>query len=50
MAQFFIYQNKHKRSKKKFPFLPDVQANLLDSLQTTVEVPLKKLEPNRDKL
>lgn len=28
----------------------DVQANLLDLLQTTVVVPLKKLEVNRDKL
>lgn len=50
MAQFFIYQNKNAQSKKEFPFLLDVQANLLDSLQTTVVIPLKKLEPHRNKL
>lgn len=50
MAQFIVYQNKNAHSKKEFPFLLDVQANLLDSLQTTVVVPLKKLEPNRHKL
>lgn len=50
MAQFFIYHNKNAQIKKDFPFLLDVQADLLDSLQTTVVVPLKKLEPNRNKL
>lgn len=50
MAQFIVYQNKNAQSKKEFPFLLDVQANLLDSLQTTVVVPLKKLEPNRHTL
>lgn len=49
MAQFTIYQNKSPQSKKLIPFLLDVQANLLDSLQTTVVVPLTKYETNKDK-
>ena len=50
MAQFTIYQNKSLQSKKEFPLLLDIQTNLLDSLQTTVVVPLKKLETNKDKI
>ncbi|HWV14096.1 MAG TPA: CcdB family protein [Cellvibrio sp.] len=50
MAQFSIYQNKNLQSKKEFPLLLDIQTSLLDSLQTTVVVPLKKLETNKDKV
>ena len=50
MAQFTIYQNKNSQSKKEFPLLLDIQTNLLDSLQTTAVVPLKKLETNKDKV
>ena len=50
MAQFIIYQNKNSQSKKEFPLLLDIQTNLLDALQTTVVVPLKKLESNKDKV
>jgi toxin CcdB len=50
MAQFTIYQNKNSQSKKEFPLLLDIQTNLLNSLQTTVVVPLKKLETNKDKV
>ncbi len=50
MAQFTIYQNKNSQSKKEFPLLLDIQTNLLDALQTTVVVPLKKLENNKNKL
>ena len=50
MAQFTIYQNRNSQSKKEFPLLLDIQTNLLDSLQTTVVVPLKKLETNKDKV
>ena len=48
MAQYTIYQNKNSHSKKEFPLLLDIQTNLLDSLQTTVVVPLKKFETNKD--
>ena len=50
MTQFTIYQNKNSQSKKEYPLLLDIQTNLLDSLQTTVVVPLKKLEANEDKV
>ncbi len=50
MTQFTIYQNKNAQTKKEYPLLLDIQTNLLDSLQTTVVVPLKKLETNRDKV
>ncbi|MES2675945.1 MAG: CcdB family protein [Pseudomonadota bacterium] len=50
MAQYKIYQNKNSHSKKEFPLLLDIQTNLLDSLQTTVVVPLKKLETNKNKI
>lgn len=50
MAQFSIHQNKNSHSKKEFPLLLDIQTNILDSLQTTVVVPLKKLETNKDKV
>ena len=50
MTQFTIYQNKNSQSKKEYPLLLDIQTNLLDSLQTTVVVPLKKLEVNKDKI
>jgi toxin CcdB len=50
MAQYTIYQNKNSQSKKEFPLLLDIQTNLLDSLQTTVVIPLKKLEANKDKV
>ena len=50
MAQFSIHQNKNSHSKKEFPLLLDIQTNILDSLQTTIVVPLKKLETNKDKV
>ena len=49
MAQFVVYQNKNVNTKKVFPLLLDVQSNLLDSLQTTVVIPLIKYESNKEK-
>lgn len=49
MAQFVVYQNKNVNTKKKYPLLLDVQSNLLESLQTTVVIPLTKYEPNKEK-
>lgn len=50
MPQFTVYQNKNVLSKKEYPLLLDIQTNLLDALQTTVVVPLKKLDKNKDKV
>jgi toxin CcdB len=49
MAQFTVYQNNNPLSKKSIPLLLDIQSNLLESLQTTVVIPLVKLEANIDK-
>ena len=38
--QFDVYQNKNAETRRRFPFLLDVQANILNTLQTRVVVPL----------
>lgn len=40
MAQFIAYQNKNKTTKKTYPYLLDIQSNLLDEVRTTVVIPL----------
>ena len=42
MAQFTIYRNKSQRTKSIYPFLVDVQSDLLEQLQTRVVIPLTK--------
>src|SRR5262245_50141830 len=42
MSQFTVYKNKNPRSRTTFPFLVDVQADLLDELETRVVAPLTK--------
>ena len=43
MAQFTVYRNKSPRSKTTFPFLVDVQSDLLDQLETRVVIPLTRV-------
>ncbi len=43
MGQFAVYKNKNSRTKSSFPFLVDVQSDLLEALQTRVVVPLTKV-------
>jgi len=40
MAQFIVYENTNRRTKNLYPYLLDVQADLLDDLKTTVVIPL----------
>ena len=40
MAQFTVYENPNRTSKKIYPYLLDIQPNLLDELRTTVVIPL----------
>jgi toxin CcdB len=40
MPQFAVYRNQNPGSSEEFPFLVDVQADLLDELGTRVVVPL----------
>ncbi len=42
MAQFAVYKNKNPRTKSIFPFLVDVQSDLLEPLNTRVVIPLTK--------
>jgi len=42
VAQFSVYRNKNPRTKAVFPFLLDVQSDLLEPLGTRVVVPLTK--------
>ena len=43
MAKFAVYKNKNTRSKTTYPLLLDVQADLLDDLQTRLVIPLTKV-------
>jgi toxin CcdB len=42
MPQFAVYLNKNLRSGSVFPMLVDVQAELLEELETRVVIPLAK--------
>ncbi|MEX0943540.1 MAG: CcdB family protein [Pseudomonadales bacterium] len=44
MAQFVAYQNSNPASREQFPWLLDIQSNLLDDLLTTIVVPLSPSE------
>lgn len=50
MAQFSVYHNKNTQSKKTYPYLLEIQSNLLQDLATTVVVPLVKFEKNKTKV
>ena len=45
MPQFHLYKNSNKATQKNYPYLLDIQSNLLSDLRTTVVIPLmpKKL-------
>jgi len=42
MAQFDIYRNDHEPSRTRFPYLLDVQVDLLSDLPTRLVVPLSR--------
>nr|WP_314859635.1 CcdB family protein [uncultured Undibacterium sp.] len=50
MAQFSVYFNKNAQTKKIYPFLLEIQSNLLSDLLTTVVVPLIKFDVNKTKI
>ncbi len=43
MAQFSVYKNKNPKTRTAYPYLVDVQSDLLRDLRTRVVVPLVKL-------
>ena len=42
MAQLTVYRNANSRSRATYPFLVDIQSDLLDELGTRVVIPLAK--------
>jgi toxin CcdB len=43
MPQFAVHRNKNVKTKAAYPYLLDVQSDLLDTLETRVVIPLAKL-------
>ena len=50
MSQFTVYANTNAKTKKTFPYLLDIQSDLLDGLQTTVVIPLCKASQLKDQI
>lgn len=42
MSQFTVYKNSNPKTRKTFPYLLDIQSDLLDQIRTTVVIPLGK--------
>jgi toxin CcdB len=42
VTQFSVYRNKNPRTKAAFPFLIDIQSELLEPLNTRVVIPLTR--------
>ena len=40
MTQFVAYQNTNPKTNRTYPYLVDIQSNLLDELRTRVVIPL----------
>ncbi len=40
MAQFYAYKNSNPATKKQYPYLLDIQSDLLAELRTTLVIPL----------
>jgi toxin CcdB len=40
MPQFSVYKNKNTSTRNTYPYLIDIQSNLLAALKTTVVIPL----------
>lgn len=40
MPQFHLYRNSNKATQKNYPYLLDIQSDLLSDLRTTVVIPL----------
>jgi toxin CcdB len=49
MPQFSAYRNKNAATRARFPFLLDIQSDLLDPLATRVVVPLAAAAPARSR-
>ena len=50
MSQFTVYKNKNSKTKKTFPYLLDIQSDLLDQIRTTIVIPLGKYSAVKDQV
>ncbi len=50
MSQFTVYANKNAKTRKTFPYLIDIQSDLLEGLHTTVAIPLCKASQLNDQV
>jgi toxin CcdB len=50
MSQFTVYANKNAKTRKTFPYVIDIQSDLLEGLQTTVVIPLCKASQLNDQI
>lgn len=50
MGQFTVYANNNAKTRRAFPYLLDIQSDLLDGLQTTVVIPLCKASHVQDQI
>jgi len=50
VSQFDVYRNRNPETNEIFPFLLDVQSDLLESLRTTVVIPLGRYSVVRDRI
>jgi len=50
MSQFTVYKNKNSKTKKIFPYLLDIQSDLLDQIRTAVVIPLGKYSKVKDQV
>ena len=49
MSQFVVYKNPNPSSKKLYPYILDVQSNLLELLETRLVIPLASKSSFLDK-
>ena len=49
MSQFMVYRNSNPNSSKAYPYLIDVQSNLLESFDTRLVIPLSPKSLFHDK-
>ncbi len=50
MSQFTVYANKNAKTRKTFPYLIDIQSDLLEELKTTVAIPLCRASQLHDRI
>lgn len=48
MAQFDVYKNPSRNTKKVYPYLVDIQHELISDIATRIVIPLGKLSHFRD--